>query len=157
MISSWIDQAALEQKVDLNLLIAICTVESGLEPLAMRYEPGWRYFCQVTDFAEKNNITPDTERVLQASSFGLGQVMGAVMREHGYTGPLQRALSDPLLAVRYSAKHLKKFLEKYTEEEAISAYNQGSPRRTPGGMFENQRYVDKVCFILRGLRGPKGV
>lgn len=153
-MNSWIEVAAAEFRVDTDLLTAICTVESSLEPLAMRFEPGWRYFYQVVDFAELNRITPETERVLQASSFGLGQVMGAVMREHGYTGPLQRALSDPLLAVRYSAKHLRRFLDKYTEVEAISAYNQGSPRKTPGGLFENQRYVDKVSRVLRSLRAP---
>ena len=148
-----IQQVALVEGIDPDLLTAICKHESAFEPLAIRYEPGWKYFYFPREYAEKLNISVETERALQACSFGLCQVMGAVMRERGFEGPLVQCFVDPSLALKFGAKHLKAFLQRYdTEEDAIAAYNAGSPRKTAGGMYVNQRYVDVVSTTLRALR-----
>ena len=155
--TSLIQQVAETEGVDYHLLLAICTVESSLNPLAVRYEPGWKYFYYQREFAEKNQISVATESALQACSYGLCQVMGSVMRERGFEGPLAQCFIDPALPLKHGARHLKGFLGRYgTESDAISAYNQGSPRKTTGGMYVNQRYVDKVSLILRQLRASPG-
>lgn len=142
-----------EHDVDPVLFEAICRVESSLDPFAMRYEPRWNYLYFPREHASRLRITEDTETQLQKFSYGLCQIMGSVAREHGFSGPLGALISDPALCLKYGAIHLKKFLWKYqTEVEVIAAYNAGSARKTPGGMFVNQQYVDKVDKVLRQLR-----
>lgn len=149
-----IQLVANEAKIDPVFFQAICTVESSLDPFAMRYEPAWRYFYFPKEIAGRLNITEETEKQLQKFSYGLAQIMGAVAREHGYQGPLAGLMADPALCLRLSAKHLKKFLVQYggQESEAAAAYNAGAARKTKGGMFINQQYVDKVDRELRKLR-----
>jgi soluble lytic murein transglycosylase-like protein len=148
-----IRQVAIKEGVKADLFQAICTHESAMNPFAMRFEPGWKYFYFARETASKLGITEQTENVLQASSHGLCQIMGSVMRELGYLRPLTEVYSDPSLPLIYGAKHLKKYGEKYkTEAEVISAYNAGTPAKTPGGLFVNQKYVDAVSLHLHELR-----
>ena len=148
-----IHYVAHENKIDPILFEAICRVESALDPMAMRYEPGYRYLYFPREHASRLRITDETETQLQKFSYGLCQVMGAVARENQFDGPLVELISKPELALKYGAVHLRKFLWKYqTESEAIAAYNAGSARKTDGGMFYNQQYVDKVDKVLRSLR-----
>ena len=148
-----IEKVAKENGVDPKLLLAICTVESSLNPFAIRYEPSYKYLFFPREIASKLGITETTERVMQSCSIGLGQIMVAVMREYGYHDHIVKAMSNPEIPLMYSAIHLKKYLEKYGDEQsAISSYNQGSDRKTPGGQFQNFIYVDKVSSKLRELR-----
>ena len=59
--------------------------ESGADPHAIRYEPGWKYLYNTDKFAKKCRITEATESVLQSCSLGLMQDMGTVARELGHT------------------------------------------------------------------------
>jgi len=148
-----IHTVAAENGIDPVLFEAICRVESSLNQFAMRYEPKWNYLYFQREHAGQLGITEETETQLQKFSYGLCQIMGSVAREHGYRGPLVALIADPALCLKFGAIHLKKFLWKYqTEAEAIAAYNAGSARKTPGGMFVNQQYVDKVDKVLRQLR-----
>jgi len=138
--------------IDPDLSRAIAAVESSWNPWAVRYEPKWRYFYFVREYADKLMITVETEQMLQACSWGPMQVMGSVARELGFDAELPR-LTNSELGIRYGVSKLKKLFEKYNDEsEVISAYNQGSARKTPGGMYENQTYVDKVHKSLNNLR-----
>ena len=90
-----------------------------------------------------------TERIGQMCSWGIMQVMGAVAREHGFTGkpsdfPKLCTIPDGLL---YGCLHLVKFRARYSAwPDVIASYNAGSPRRSlgPDGPYMNQSYVDKV-------------
>jgi soluble lytic murein transglycosylase-like protein len=152
-IFSLIKEVALAEQIDEALLRAICTVESSLNPYAVRYEPAYKYTVSPRDWASKMHLSAETEECLQKFSYGLAQIMGGVMREYGFSGNLQTCLLNPKVPLTYSAKHLKNYLRRYgSEVEAIAAYNAGSPRKTPGGLFVNQTYVDKVDRELRKLR-----
>jgi hypothetical protein len=122
----------------------MCKVESSLNPWAVRFEPGYKWFYEPVKFAEWSRISVDTERALQAMSYGLMQVMGAVCREYGYRGDLIRIASDAEQSLTFACKHLRKLTMRFGEVECIPAYNAGSPRKTPGGLWVNQGYVDKV-------------
>lgn len=138
--------------VDSDLVRAIITVESSWNPWAIRFEPAWRYFVNPRDWADKLLITFETEQTLQACSWGPMQVMGAIARELGFQQELNR-LSDPELGITYGVLKLKSLAQKYRDEsDVIAAYNAGSPRKTSGGMYENQKYVDKVHQSLIKLR-----
>lgn len=148
-----IKATALAANIDPDVFLAVCMVESSLDPLAIRFEKHYKWLWFPREHAQLARISYDTEVMLQSCSYGLGQVMGAVVREQGYKGPLQKLLLEPDFATAAAAKHLRKFYERHNSEtDAISAYNQGSPRKTPGGLYVNQGYVDKVCRELREIR-----
>jgi soluble lytic murein transglycosylase-like protein len=131
--------------IDADLIGAIVQVESAGNEKAMRYEKHWRYLVHPEKFAKLNNVSRETEEELQKFSYGLMQVMGSVAREHGMRGPLVNLL-DPDLGLQYGCVHLKSFMQRYAKlSDAVSSYNQGSPRKTEDGIkYLNQAYVDKV-------------
>ena len=143
-------------KLPHEMVLAIVQVESGWDSFRVRYEPGWRYGTYFArEHADRNGITSDTEDILQRFSWGLMQIMGAVAREIGYNGHLT-ALCDPILGTRYGCKKLRQCYEKYADETAaIAAYNAGSAQKTQGGMYVNQRYVDRVYAAMLPLRSMR--
>lgn len=95
----------------------------------------------------------DTETALQRFSYGLPQLMGAVLREYGYAGSLHLLPTMPGVVLDYACQHLRRYMQKHPNEvDWISSWNQGSPAKTPGGLYRNQVYVDKVSAELRRLR-----
>jgi len=148
-----VEQAARMEQVDMNLAKAIVTVESSWDPKVARVEKAWKYFYFENEFAEKMNITLETEKAFQSMSIGLMQIMGGVARELGFKDNLS-VLFRPEVNAEYGCKKLKQLSKKYPDEaDVISSYNQGSPRKTEGGMYKNMVYVDKVSKVLRELRG----
>lgn len=130
------------------LVKAIIKTESDFVNYAVRYEPNYKWLYNPQDFYKLNNISLDTETILQKCSFGLMQIMGAVAREYGFKDNLLK-LTIPEVGIEYGCKHLKKFITKYNNiPDAISAYNQGSPRKKNGD-YENAAYVAKVLKYLK--------
>lgn len=142
-------------RLDQDLVRAICFVESSFDPSATRFEPAWSYFINVTDYAHALEIDRTVEEKNQATSWGLMQVMGSVARELGFADRLE-GLLIPELGLFYGCKKLAALARRKScngeEESIIASYNAGGVRRTPGGLFVNQRYVDRVCQRLRELR-----
>jgi len=109
--------------LDPALVCALIEIESGWNPWAVRYEPGyrWLYPHELVTLdpavpAEKKLIqeimdergwpgTPETETTLQRFSLGPMQAMGATMRERGYNGWLPQ-LCDPEVNLEWGLKHL---------------------------------------------------
>lgn len=127
------------------LVLGIIEVESGGDRYAARNEQNYRW--TVPQAKRPAVCTQGTEVVFQKTSWGLMQVMGAVAREHGFTGWLPE-LTDPDTNVAMGVKHLVKlknrFGEKHGMDGTIAAYNAGSPRFGTAGKFVNQAYVEKV-------------
>lgn len=145
--------AADDNQINWEVLASICSVESGGNPHVMRYEPNYRWTYNVNQFAHSLGITVQTEEQLQKHSMGLCQIMGGLARsELGFKDHLSKLL-DPKVNLDLGAKHLSKLLKKYDEIDAIAAYNAGSPRKSAGGHYENQPYVNKVVSRLNDLRG----
>ncbi len=130
--------------LDPNLIAAIMQAESAGNTYAMRYEPKWKYFLRIEDFAKETISSVDTERVGQATSWGLMQVMGTVARERGFKGWFSE-LCNPETGIKYGCAHLDVKLAKYRKmDDTIAAYNAGSPIRNTQNQYINQNYVDKV-------------
>ena len=146
-LTTLIKSAASRRSLPWELVYAICQVESSLNPSAIRHEPRYRWLV-----GDNETMSP-TERQDQMTSWGLMQVMGAVARELGHTGPLS-ALLDPPTGLFYGCLHLRRFRAKYDIwPDVIAAYNAGSPRRVAGqiGPYVNQSYVDKVLAAWNNL------
>lgn len=131
-----------------DLLAAMVLQETSGKEYATRYERGWKYFLDIEIHAKKNGISQETEKMLQATSWGPLQIMGSVARELGYTRALP-ALSRTDIGLQWGCKKLKTLVEKYPSlEDAISSYNQGSPRRMVDGRYQNQYYVENVLKYM---------
>ena len=142
--------------LDPLLVAAIVQQESGGNPWMTRYESTTDHYVvnlgMYRDYASKLGISQQTEYEAEKHSWGLMQVMGFVARELGYDGLLTRILI-PSIGINLGCLKLQQLFQKYGDvEKVISSYNQGSPRRTAGGMFFNQKsYVDPVFALYREL------
>lgn len=130
--------------VDPCLLAALIIKESSGNPAAIRYEPQYRYVWDVLknrpysqtapsplqappDFKGLGGVHPQLEWTLQKCSIGACQVMGAVARELGFPGQFLTELIAPEIGIEYGAKKLGMLLKKFDVEDALSAYNAGTP------------------------------
>lgn len=140
--------AASDFKLNSNLIAAIVKVESGGDASKCRYEPAFKYLHEVDKYAALLGVTKDTERMQQMTSWGLMQVMGGTARFIGFKDDLTK-LSDPDESLRIGCQYFKILLNRYSAvDDAVAAYNAGSPVKLPSGKYANQAYVDKVneCF-----------
>lgn len=146
----WTELAAKYAKtyqINSLLVMAIIQVESGGQCWAMRHEPGWKLFVSPGMFAVKNGINEHTECIMQATSFGLMQCMGAVARELGFKDPLPK-LCFPELGVMYGCLKIHALHAKYNKmEDIIASYNHGHPE-IKNGSYVNQSYVNKVMDLI---------
>ncbi|HYM21444.1 MAG TPA: transglycosylase SLT domain-containing protein [Candidatus Kapabacteria bacterium] len=138
------------------LVAAFVQEESEFEPFAIRTEPSYlrkkkviaaaRLWCR----RHRGLPSAQTELVLRASSLGLMQPMGELAREQGFDAAYLSELLAPNNSLGEGAKYLAKLLKRYPHDtlSAISAYNQGTPRRR-GRTFENARYVYRVAVAWR--------
>ena len=155
MLENLAAKYASDFNIDHDLVYSIINVESGWNPYAMRFEPNYKWLYEYRVYAGLLNITEQTEETLQKMSYGLFQLMGALCREYGFKEELVK-LCDPEINLKYGCMHLKKLINKYSnEQDVIAAYNAGTPRKTEGGLFYNQKYVDKVYSFLNAFRKLK--
>lgn len=143
-----------ENGLDPYLVAAILQHESAGQSWKPHYDPGWSYPWFERNFAERLGISLETEHVLQAMSWGVMQVEGAVARQHGFQDDIPK-LCQPELSIQYGCIHLKWLKQRpfcHSEDDLISAYNQGFPKKTDGGLYQNEPYVSDVARLLRELR-----
>ena len=146
--NSWmIEDAATRYKVPKALLCALIEVESGWNPWAVRHEPGYKYLVDI----KHSCVTAETERVMQQTSFGLIQILGSTARWLGYHEPFLTSLCEPVTGLKWGCRYLVHLYTKHHNwSDAVSAYNQGWPRRDPAThQYLNQSYVDKVMEAIR--------
>ncbi len=140
--------AAAKHELEPALVIAICEVESGFNPLAARHEPSFRYIVQKSD--KPANCSLATEINLQKTSFGMMQVMGATARDLGLKGWIT-ILVDPETGLEWGCRYLKRQMKRYESlglDAVIASYNAGSPVYN-NGRLQNQDYVDKVKAAMK--------
>ena len=151
-----------EYDIDPTLLLAMCEVESSYNMHAIRYEShySWLYDPVLKRPHKSTHLYPHspitksrcpTEKLNQKQSWGALQVMGAVAREYGFEGWFPELCGR--LGIEYGAKHLQRYYRRHHDwEDAVSSYNQGSPRKLADGKYRNQNYVDKVYKIYERLK-----
>lgn len=120
-----------------ELVMAICMKESScFEGHFYKHEKGYKWLVGSPDGAE---------RIGQMSSWGPMQVMGAVARELGHTGPFTD-LFEWKIGVKYGMLQLRRLRKRYEKwSDVIASYNAGHPMTT-NGKYRNQDYVD---YVLR--------
>jgi len=141
-----INQYATKYAFDPAILWGICMTESSMNPKATRYEPNYVWLYKPGEYG----VRIDIETRQQKTSFGLMQVMGAVLREYGYKGTLSNILKDPEAQLDYGCRHLAKKIKRYGLNLGIACYNSGSPIRNPDGTLKNANYIKKVLEHSKG-------
>lgn len=137
--------AAARHGLDPAIVFGVCVQESVLDPHAVRYEPRFKYIQRCPDL-KPSHCSVLTEEALQKMSWGIMQVMGAVLREQGYGGWLYLFGTESIdVQLAAGCRHLAMNIKRWGSVEAgIAAYNAGSPRREKSGRYVNQEYVDSV-------------
>ena len=144
LVTFAIRQAAMRHGLDVNVLAAQVHHESGGNPTACRFEPGWHYFKPF----RAAGCSEATERNLQACSWGLMQLMGTVLREQGYREPFLSAIVPDLAAqMEHGASRMRRLLTKLDISDALSAYNAGTP--TP---LNRTNYVEPILRLAEKYR-----
>lgn len=155
-----IQRKALKYGLDQDLVAAVIQVESAGNPFAIRYERNYRWTFNVNMLAQDISCTPDTMEQMQKTSYGLMQVMGGVAYEHGlarekdYDYRWPTSLIMPEMGVEYGCRHLKAKQRVIGDDPAriYAAYNAGSAIKTDGGLYINQRAVDRFYAFYLELR-----
>lgn len=151
-----IEAAARTHGLPVGLVSAVVEVESGGDACAFRYEPAFfeRYIRGNPAVRGVRPCSLETERMGQATSWGLMQVMGATARGLGYPGAFLSGLTRPEVGLEYGCRLLAKLAKRHKAGHGwpgvVAAYNAGSVRLAPGGGFVNQSYVDKIAQALGG-------
>lgn len=130
------------------LIMSIIHVESNGVAKSARYEKQYTYYWKDKEFARIQNISLETERAFQKTSWGPMQIMGGTARWLGYTSWLPD-LCDLRIGVIWGLQYFKKVCDKQLYiNDKIAIYNAGSIRKTAEGKYVNQAYVDKVLAQL---------
>lgn len=150
-----IEDVADAENVPAVIIAALVQTESSGNRFAIKFEPGYKYLFKTKENAQDNRITEATETVMQMTSFGLTQVMGAVARELGLKGTIFQLL-EPEVNLTYCARLLKRLAKKYTQrDDLIAAYNAGSAIKGMDGKYKNQQYVDRVNGYLADIQASQ--
>jgi soluble lytic murein transglycosylase-like protein len=140
-------QKAAEHGLVPSLVCAVCEQESGWNPFAVRYEPGFmsKY---VAPIYTKGGMSA-TEAYSRSISWGLMQVMGQVAREDGFGGPFLSELCEPAVGLDAGCKRLRKMVDRHPDDvgSALQAWNGGA----------NQNYAAEVLARLPTYAEPEPV
>ena len=81
----------------------------------------------------------------QAGEIGLMQLIPATAEWMGFTGATEQ-LFDPETNIHFGVRYLRYQLDRFDNrrDQAIAAYNAGTPKTRIDGKFTNQEYVDRV-------------
>ena len=146
-----ISSKAKDYQLDVGIVAAIVWQESRGSIYAARYETNYKYLVRPDHFAKLLNISQVTEEVQQKTSYSLMQIMGGTARWLGMDGALP-SLFKPECNLYWGCKYLAYLQNKYGPgTDLVAAYNAGSPRKTAGGLYENEAYVDAVMNYYRDL------
>lgn len=131
-----------------DLIACVIAQESGGNPWAYRFEPGFyrRYISPLTPTTANGYIPRwiswDSEKMARSTSYGLMQVMGETARSIArYTKESLVEMCDPVIGVDVGCTVFSFYLkrEKGDINRALASYNAGSPAFAAG-----QAYAKKV-------------
>lgn len=164
-----------KQALPVELVRAVVQVESGGDAWAWNPEPRYAYlwdvkknqpFRRLSTAEAASGVPPrdfpalagdrDQEWWGQRASWGLMQIMGAVAREQGFSGPYLTELCQPVTGIDYACRHLGSLARRcakrgYGWYEICAAYNGGMGAVKAKGTVSNPAYPDKVLAALGGV------
>lgn len=147
-INSAVTTSAKAHNVDPALIRAFMKQESANSWCAIRVENHLKrakwYTRHLTEEEKKDDLA--------FCSMGLMQVLFGSAKAIGFNGsPLELMKIEN--SIYYGTKYISQLMKRYDDiDDAISSYNQGSPRKTKDGKYRNQEYVDRVKRYYRDIK-----
>ncbi len=141
---------ATDYKLDPNWVYAIILQESAGKHYHIRYEPKYKYLFRPEFYAKKLGISLATEVASQMTSWGVGQIMGALAREQLHGG-LMAELIQWELNIKHICIRITALMRISINKDDIFAMYNGGPgilAKSQKGYF-NQEYVDGVNRYLK--------
>lgn len=150
---SIVDRIAIRKGLNPNWLKAIIQKESHGNPWCIRYERDYEYFCNPKQFVDPIYNSYNTEYQAQKFSWGLGQLMGGLIREQGHRGLMAELLIPELNIEHMCIRILKLKTLSPIVQDVFAMYNGGFGARvkTESGMYRDkiQAYVNDVMHNLQ--------
>lgn len=141
-IAHLIQDSAEQLSISPDIVTSFILVESNGNPWAVRYERNYEWICEVSTMATLLETTYDTALMMQRSSYGLTQIMGAVAWQMGHRG-WSTELLNPETNLTYFVKYLSKLIKKQSLTDPLdmyAAWNSGSVKKIDG-KYANYRQV----------------
>lgn len=134
-----------------RLIAAIILAESYGIPYMCRYENRYKDLFLPDHYAKINYCKYETMILIQKTSWGLMQVMGANYYYHGGNGWCTEMI-DPFISVKYGCRILQVIMRKHQDAKDIYAvYNRGSLKKKSDGTYVNQERVNRFSRFYDGL------
>jgi len=137
------------EDLDPALICALIEQESGFDPWAIRFEPGFlnRYVIPL-------GLRSMTESEARAFSWGLLQLMGQCARELGYAGPLAQ-LCDPETNIFWGMRHLRNKMSTAGNDirKALLLWNGGGNSHYPDEVLSRVPRFTLLPADPRDVRG----
>src|ERR1700683_2509507 len=121
--------------LDPLIVCAVIEQEAQWNTWAVRYEHEFlaRYVKQL------DPLSPTTQEIMRACSFGLLQIMGLTAMEFGWRGYYLTDLCDPDIGVDFGCRKLQKCFSVHgADESGLLAYNGG------GNQFYGKQVLARV-------------
>lgn len=138
-----------EYKLDPIVVLAIIETESGYNPFAIRYEPGFKWLYSSEEMAFILRINKSLMIAMQKLSVGLMQPMLSVCNEYGFRGCFYDLFNIDL-NIMYGCKHLSKLIKTqnlFSVEQIYDAYNTGNGN----DKIVNQNNLDRFMKIYNRI------
>lgn len=134
---------AVKAGLDPVLMCAIAEQESGWDTWSIRYEPA--FMAKYVAPLYTNHKISATEAWARAYSWGLGQVLGQVAREHGFAGTYLSELCDPAVGIPVMCKVFTSKLKMGGGDvlEGLLHYNGGKNKLYPGEVLARLPHYQK--------------
>lgn len=125
-------KTAVRHGLDPAIFCGQCERESSWNPRAVRFEPRFE-----AKYLDKLGLEK-TEEIARSQSYGLGQVLGEVAHEMGFTGQYA-GLCDPEIGLEWQARVIghKIAVNGGNVEKGLLAYNGGG----------NLKYAEEVLAL----------
>jgi soluble lytic murein transglycosylase-like protein len=152
---SWPWPAILEASelygIGWEMLGAIIQTESSGNQFAYRYEPKFNYLHDTNILQNLWKCTNETALIMQKSSYGYTQVMGATAIDLGLLKLNEKHVWPTLLFrtdinLKFCCLLLKQKFKKYGEKDMATiyaSYNAGTAKKNDKGIFMNEWAVAK--------------
>lgn len=127
-----------------HVLLGLIEQESSFDASAYRYEARYRWLHQPERHARFWHLPVEIEIKQQKTSWGLTQIMGAVMREKFPFSGIQyfEELYNPYLATLFGIRLLNQIHSKYDDlTTTLAVYNGGTGALVGDGGIKNIQYV----------------
>lgn len=144
--------------IPFRFLLALAKRESSLNPLSIRYEPGYIWTYSVKEMYEIVNCSRDTMEMMQKTSWGVCQIMGAVAYEHGLRDWATKLL-DPEINLKFACEYIHVLLRRHSEVklenplDVYACYNAGRLRKVDG-RYINCTNVNAFKKVYESLAQP---